>query len=122
MGLDTTHGCWCGAYSSFASFRKDLARQIGISNLNSMVGFGGNIPWTPYINHDLYPLLNHSDCDGEISPSDAGLIIRGLDAILADVDINKLFEYDVVDFVHLVKRFRDGAQLAFESNEEISFH
>ena len=38
MGLDTTHGCWHGAYSAFNRWRTAIARQIGLP-LNMMEGF-----------------------------------------------------------------------------------
>lgn len=38
MGLDTTHGCWHGAYSAFMRWRKELARVAGIP-LMLMDGF-----------------------------------------------------------------------------------
>ena len=54
MGLDTTHDCWRGSYSSFNRFRYSLAEQIGI-NLDDYSGYNEN---------ELMPLFNHSDCDG----------------------------------------------------------
>lgn len=38
MGLDTTHGCWHGAYSAFGRWRDGLAQAAGIP-LHLMEGF-----------------------------------------------------------------------------------
>jgi hypothetical protein len=43
-----------------------LAKEIGI-DLDKMEGFGGDIPWEEYENDPICILLNHSDCDGQIS-------------------------------------------------------
>ena len=39
MGLDTTHGCWHGAYSAFMSWRMKLAEVAGFPPLELMEGF-----------------------------------------------------------------------------------
>ena len=39
MGLDTTHGCWHGAYSAFMRWRKKLAEVAGLPPLELMEGF-----------------------------------------------------------------------------------
>ncbi len=41
MGLDTTHDCWHGPYSSFNRWRTQLAAEIGLP-LPLMEGF---CPW-----------------------------------------------------------------------------
>lgn len=39
MGLDTTHGCWHGAYSAFMRWREMLADAAGYPPLRLMEGF-----------------------------------------------------------------------------------
>lgn len=39
MGLDTTHGCWHGAYSAFHRWRKTIAFTAGLPPLDLMEGF-----------------------------------------------------------------------------------
>lgn len=39
MGLDTTHGCWHGAYSAFMRWREKLAEVAGLPPLMLMEGF-----------------------------------------------------------------------------------
>ena len=42
MGLDTTHGCWSGPYSSFGRWREEIARVVGVP-LPLMEGFYGGV-------------------------------------------------------------------------------
>ena len=39
MGLDTTHGCWHGAYSDFMRWRCEIAKAAGLPPLQFMEGF-----------------------------------------------------------------------------------
>lgn len=124
MGLDTSHGCWNGPYTSFNRFRHALAEQIGI-DLDDYIGYGGNgFKELSSIDHDLRPLFDHSDCDGTIEPHDALMIVDGLNSILdkfkKDGFINGKLAY--VHFEESIKRFRDGCALAANNNETIEFH
>ena len=65
MGLDFSHSDASWSYSGFCRFRAKLANEIGI-DLLSMRGFGGTNLWPK---DDIVLLLNHSDCDGELTPS-----------------------------------------------------
>lgn len=74
MGLDINiiekkelSGFRAGSYSGFNIWRKKLASLVGI-NLDKMKGFEGTNEWeenTPFIE-----LLNHSDCDGDLTYSE----------------------------------------------------
>ncbi len=66
MGLDTTHGCWHGAYSSFHRFRVALCVAAGLGDLNMYVGYHGSVPWPNEDQEPLVRLLHHSDCDGSL--------------------------------------------------------
>jgi len=92
MGLDTTHGCWNGSYSSFNGWRKELARAAGLPPLELMEGYAALNPlvkllydkklishisgtdlseqlpirWSCLKEDPLIGLLDHSDCDGNI--------------------------------------------------------
>ena len=117
MGLDTTHNAWHGPYSSFAKWRIWLASKIGL-DLDTMVGFGGDVEWSDTLKaHPLYPLLNHSDCDGELSPSECKLIAEGLGVIIRD-------HSDESDkhFIGWCLEFRGVAILAASENAAIEFH
>lgn len=47
MGLDTTHDCWHGAYSSFHRWRCKLAELAGLPPLGEMEGFWNGDPKAP---------------------------------------------------------------------------
>ncbi len=73
MGLNFSHGkaAWC--YHGFNLFRAHLARDIGI-DLWSMDGFGGYQEWPSATDDPIIDLLNHSDCDGDLSPKQCAVI------------------------------------------------
>ena len=106
MGLDTTHGCWNGPYSSFNRWRTQLAAEIGYP-LPLMDGFCpwfvasapfGDatetevastqlrkyppIPWPPASEEPLVVLLSHSDCEGVIDWTAAPDIANRLDQVV----------------------------------------
>ena len=125
MGLDTSHNAWQGPYSSFNRFRHWLAEKIGI-NLKEYYGYGGNQnKKLSSIEHKIMPLLNHSDCEGELTPAECKQIAEGIDEIL-----NALSKKEIEDpenqysFSHInkAKQFRDGCILAHSLNESIEFH
>jgi len=68
MGVNFSH-CDVGwAYSGFNRFRDRLTKELGFS-LKDMEGFGGNKSWDK-IKDPILPLLNHSDCDGNLTPEE----------------------------------------------------
>lgn len=118
MGLNTTHNCWNGAYSSFNRFRYSLARQIDI-DLNEYYGYGfGGTKDLSTIDHELMPLFNHSDCDGILTPSECKQIAIGLDKVLENFkeDLNAPFY-----FKESIIQFRDGCLEAYANNENVEF-
>lgn len=120
MGLDTTHDCWHGAYSSFNEFRYELGRRIGI-NLDDYKGYHGNgTKELTSIAHPLMPLFNHSDCDGELSVEECKQIVSGLNGVIeAAVPEDKDSPFS---FLRKVVQFRDGCLLAISKNEIVEFH
>lgn len=77
MGVDIGRAHW--AYSGFARFRQEIAEMEGIT-LKDMAGFGGfinpgckQIPWDT-VDSPIVPLLNHSDCDGDLSPEECAQV------------------------------------------------
>lgn len=120
MGLDTTHDAWHGPYSSFNAFRYWLAEQIGV-NLDHYAGYmaGGTKDLTT-IPHDIMPLLNHSDCDGILTPKECRQIARGLkdiiDKLPADTQRGEWSNY------WLAQRFRKGCIKAANAKENLEFH
>lgn len=118
MGLDTTHDCWHGPYSSFNRFRFSLAKQIGI-DLKEYNGYGTTEGKDlSSIDHDLMPLFNHSDCDGELSVAEAEMIARGLQSVLNDFKAGPEMDFD---FKENIIQFRNGCLEAIRLNETIEF-
>ncbi len=120
MGLDTTHNAWHGSYSSFNQWRTWLADKVGIS-LQKMEGFGGDIEWTEEMKEqNYYPLLYHSDCDGDLSIEECKKIKSFLEKILdtkPNVDKDRLIDWN---YAHTLSFFQ-GCQKAIEANEPIEF-
>ena len=110
MGLDITHKTFSGSYSSFNSWRKIIAWEMGI-DLVQMEGFGGDKSWTPFENLDLYPLLNHEDCDGILTPSECSKIIRGLAKV----------NFPDQETSEIALQFIEGCKLAISKNENLEF-
>lgn len=96
MGLDFRHGhreqgtyrcCPQWSYLGFNAFRKSLAAHEGF-DLDQMQGYGsGNMLSSDYrhgtrdwdeITSDLKPLLNHSDCEGELLPEECAQVFPRL--------------------------------------------
>lgn len=115
MGLDISCGhshiaSW--SYSGFMAFRVKLAKEIGI-NLREMVGFDGNTPWTS--DDPIIPLLNHSDCDGELSPEECKAAGPRLRALVMDWDED---DYDRMQALHLAA----GMDASASTGEPLRFH
>lgn len=89
MGLDTTHDCWHGPYSSFTLFRNELGRVAGykVEPRKYASGFTSDTvvldwdgieranrgcylgDWNRPQSDPLVYLIVHSDCDGVIHPA-----------------------------------------------------
>jgi len=113
MGLDTTHGCYHGGYRSFNTHRERIAKAIGF-HLRSMEGFGGSVSFDT-MNHPIKPLLDHSDCDGELSVDDCKSIVKGIEMIAEH------FEEKYEDTLQMLGQFREGCLLAIKNNEVVKF-
>jgi len=119
MGLDTTHDCWHGSYSSFATFRKRLAKSIG-EDYENLLELGGSK--TPEeVNHPITPLLFHSDCDGDLSVEECESIVKGIDMILENLEPQEDDEYGY-GFRGRLIQFKIGCEEAIDLGEEVGFH
>ena len=98
LGFSESKASW--SYTGFMDFRERLAAEIGI-DLQKMVGFSnrkyhspdhilGTMPWDK-ITDPIKPFLNHSDCEGELSPEDCLIVAPRLRELVADWDE---FDYD----------------------------
>ena len=63
---ETPHPQW--SYGGFSRFRERLAEAESF-RLSDMKGFGGKRQWDT-VTTTLAPLLDHSDCDGEMAPDE----------------------------------------------------
>ena len=137
MGLDTTHDCWHGAYSSFMVWRKKICKLAGYGDLMQYEGFEElNFNNDPPIITRLWPktddalirLLNHSDCDGDIHTDDCNPIADRLEEILllmvGDEDHRGGVEHGDNDgwYSTKTKIFIEGLRAAATANENVSFH
>lgn len=112
MGIDFSH---CGAhwsYSGFHRFRERLATAIGFE-LDGMAGFGGTQSWDS-VNDPIKDLLDHSDCDGDLSPEQCKIIAPRLrEMVMAWPDD----DYDKQSALALA----DGMDAAAEADEPLVF-
>src|SRR5690242_7045048 len=111
MGLNTSHGCWDGPYSSFNSWRKDVCAAANLGDLDSYKGHGGV---RDFPTHPLTPLLDHSDCDGEIKWKDCDGIAKALKEVLPK------FKKDAYNH-DKTTRFIEGCTKAFKAKQNVVF-
>lgn len=113
MGLDFSHGEAQWSYGGFMSFRKKLAKEIGMT-LEEMEGFvEGGKPFSDF-KDDIVLLLDHSDCDGHLTPGQCKKIIPRLQALTAkwpDTDWDK----------GAAQRLIESMQEAIEAKENLEF-
>jgi hypothetical protein len=83
MGIDFSHTAAQWSYTGFGAFRRALALFEGI-NLDDMQGFGGDRDWST-VATDLAPLLNHSDCDGEMTPDECRQVAPRLRQVIEEL-------------------------------------
>ena len=121
MGLDTTHDCWHGSYSSFGAWRRQVALAAGYgldsekddlliwqwTGVQEAAGTWATPPDDP-----LLYLLCHSDCDGVLPVSSLRPLARRLDEIAP-----RLRETDQA----LARVFADGLRDAAAKNEPVEF-
>jgi hypothetical protein len=120
MALKISHDCFESSYSTFNVFREDLGRQIGI-NLQDYAGwgFGGGLPLSS-IPHEIMPLLNHSDCDGELTPEECKQVAKGLQDILDGLEHSSAL-IKSQKFPERIFQFIQGLLAAYMNNEPVIF-
>lgn len=112
MGLDTTHDCWHGPYSSFGEWRKAICEAAGLGDLNDFCGFGGDLPFPE--GDPIVHLLDHSDCDGEILHDHCAPLADALEKLLPNLD----GDYNQ----RKARLFIAGLRTAHEAGENVEFH
>lgn len=119
MGLDFSHTAAHWSYGGFTRFREALAKHEGI-DLSVMDGFrryGDDRPRQSWddVTTPLKPLLNHSDCDGELSPAECRQVAPRLREVIDAVWPDDC--YDRRQGLALA----DGMDDAAEANEPLEF-
>lgn len=122
MGLDVSHGAWCGSYGSFMTFRIAVAKAMGFE-LRRMSGYGTArtiagivgppIEWESIEYRPIHELLNHSDCDGEIAADKCAAVADDLQSLLPMIDDEWV--------LMKAERFIEGLRNAAQANEPLEF-
>jgi hypothetical protein len=113
MGIDFSHCEAHWSYSGFNHARTRLAAAIGFE-LDEMDGFkSGGISWDK-MKDAVKPLLNHSDCDGDLSVKECKQVAPRLREIVSQWDDG---DYDRQQFEELAR----GMDAAVEAGEPLEF-
>jgi hypothetical protein len=135
MGLDTSHDCWHGSYSSFSQWRRYLGElaRIQYKSFEMDLGFKykymePDIDWSIYTKQNIKGkwketpkdpimiLICHSDCEGSIKIEQLKPLKDRLEELLPLMD--PLNEY----FIGKTKSFIKGLEKAIQANEDVEFH
>jgi hypothetical protein len=129
MGLDVScvgFGFRAGSYSGFHAWREWLAEESLHIELADMDGFGGATSWaalekTPY-GRGMLVMLTHSDCDGDIGPQDAAVLLDSLREF-AELRPKKLKKESVAEWQwDKVNDWIKICEESVETGEPIHFH
>ena len=88
MGLDTTHDCFHGSYTSFYRWRNELCGAAGISYPSAPRNRSAdehNGDWTETPDDIIYVLIDHSDCDGHILTEHCAPLADRLAGLLPEI-------------------------------------
>ena len=141
MGLDTTHGCWHGAYSAFTRWRNTIAvaagyqlmdptpeeQEQGYHSRYTMIEWSGVVPenfqgeWWRTPPDPLIVLIAHSDCDGVIHPAQAKPLADRLEELLPKLPAGDGGGH-IGDWRAKTRQFIDGLRAAAEADEDVEFH
>lgn len=120
MGLDTSHDCWHGPYTSFGRWREELAKTVGV-DLDAMDGFGGVVSWDSLKPDILHELLHHSDCGGELRAEICGPLADRMEELLPLMSDEDNPHRDYTSRAK-TQRFIDGLRRASAAGENVDFH
>lgn len=84
MGLRLSHCDLGWSYSGFMVFREAIANACGLTG--NLVDHYINDTYTQLANHPIYPLINHSDCDGQLSVAEMNQLVPAIKNILTKLD------------------------------------
>lgn len=124
MGLGFSHGGAHWSYSSFNEFRQRVCQSVGI-NLYEIRGFFTKAerkegfetqnwpekrPWEE-IDDPIVPLMNHSDCDGVMTPEECAQVAPRLREIVESwPGVDLLERYDKENGLKLVCGMEECAE------------
>lgn len=80
MGLDFSHGDCHFSYSGFMNFRSEIVKSISGYSQPSLREMYENGEFKQLSNDPIYPLINHSDCDGKLTINEITQILPRLKA------------------------------------------
>jgi len=142
MGLDTSHGCWHGAYGAFSRWRDKLAEVAGYAlwpvihepdqfgrgygRDTVMIDWGhvteANLQgeWETTPADPLLVLIAHSDCDGVLRPAQAGPLADRLAELLPLLP-DEVAAGHIGHWHTSTQRFIDGLRAAVAADEEVVF-
>lgn len=85
---------------------------------------GFPIKWSCLKEDAIHELLNHSDCEDDISWEACGKIAERLKYLLDNVNLDDSPGHEYMNDYMLkkTKQFMEGCQLAFEKQERLEFH
>jgi hypothetical protein len=136
MGLDTSHNCWHGSYSSFTRWRHALAEAAGypVWKVETDKGYfqpciildWGHLPpghllgdWPAVPPDPLLILLTHQDCEGKIEAQHCPHLANAIEALIPKLDDTpKAWASDA----ELARRFVTGLRKAHKAGEDVDFH
>lgn len=123
MGIDFTHTSAQWSYTGFGAFRRALALFEGFE-LDDMKGFGGDRDWDT-VTTDLVPLLNHSDCDGELTPDECRRVAPRLRQVVDELwpAARAVWEVDPNAYINRQSGLglADGMDAAAAADESLQF-
>ncbi len=111
MGIDFSHCNAHWAYSGFMRFRGRLALDLGYETpLREMYGDGS---YTVMKDEPIWPLIDHSDCEDELTVSEMKQILPQLKQLVDawDDDFDKPRALELIE----------GMELAVDDNEPMEF-
>ena len=135
MGLDTTHGCWHGPYSSFSAWRNAVADAAGywvapmtygdgvsrktiiidwghLGTEDHLMGMWDEVPADP-----LLILFVHHDHDGVIPPEHASLLADALEEVEPKMKVDPEMDW----MRRATRNFIDGLRKAAAAGETVEF-
>lgn len=119
MGLDTTHNCWHGPYSSFNTWRRAVCAAAGVSfdrddyTDENLLGV-----WKDEPKDILDVLIEHQDCEGIIASRHCGPLADRLEGLIDNMP--------ATDHPHgprqETRRFIEGLRLAASMGDNVEFN